>query len=103
MNSVSKIQILLTVDTTGQLSTAPNTTACSHSSAPFRPHYNRLGGIAIFVSLGLFHQLFGLFKGIAKWWREDLPGGIEDKNQPANAGDKSSIPGQTWFHMPWSN
>ena len=44
-----------------------------HSSAPFRRHYNRLGGIAIFVSLGLFNQLFGLFKGDGRasqvaWW-----------------------------------
>ena len=34
---------------------------------------------------------------------EDFPGGPVVKNPPANAGDRSSIPGQGRFHMPWSN
>ena len=32
-----------------------------------------------------------------------FPGGRVDKNPPANAGDKSSIPGLGTFHMPRSN
>ena len=34
---------------------------------------------------------------------KDFPGGTEDKNSPANAGDKGSIPGPGGFHIPRSN
>ena len=30
-----------------------------------------------------------------------FPGGTEDKNPPANAGDMGLIPGPGRFHMPW--
>ena len=33
----------------------------------------------------------------------DFLGGTMDKNPPANAGDKGSIPSPGRFHMPWSN
>ena len=33
----------------------------------------------------------------------DFPGGAVDKNPPANAGDKGSIPGRGRSHMPRSN
>ena len=33
----------------------------------------------------------------------DFPGGAVVKNQPANAGDKSSSPGTGRSHMPRSN
>ena len=33
----------------------------------------------------------------------DFPGGSVDKNLPANAEDRSSIPGPGRFHMPWNN
>ena len=33
----------------------------------------------------------------------DFPGGSVDRNLPANAEDRSSIPGPRRFHMPWSN
>ena len=32
-----------------------------------------------------------------------FPGGAVVKNAPANAGDKSSIPGPGWSHMSWSS
>ena len=32
-----------------------------------------------------------------------FPGGAVVKNQPADAGDKGSIPGPGRSHMPWSN
>jgi len=31
---------------------------------------------------------------------QDFPGGTVDKNPPANAKDKGSIPGLRGFHMP---
>ena len=31
---------------------------------------------------------------------EDVPGGAVDKNLPANAGNRGSIPGPGRFHMP---
>ena len=34
---------------------------------------------------------------------KDFPGGTVDKNPPANAGDKGSIPGLGRFHIPRSN
>ena len=33
----------------------------------------------------------------------DFPGGTVDKNLPANAGDKGSIPGPDRFHIPQGN
>ena len=33
----------------------------------------------------------------------DFPGGIADRNPPANAGDVGSVPGLWRFHMPQSN
>ena len=33
----------------------------------------------------------------------DFPGGLVVKNTPANAGDRSPIPGLGSFHMPRSN
>ena len=33
----------------------------------------------------------------------DFPGGTEDRNPPANAGDMGLIPGPGIFHMPWGN
>ena len=34
---------------------------------------------------------------------KDFPGGIVDKNSPANAGNTSLIPGPGRFHMLWNN
>ena len=34
---------------------------------------------------------------------KDFPGGIVDKNLPANVGNTGSIPGLGRFYMPWSN
>ena len=33
----------------------------------------------------------------------NFSGGTVDKNPPANAGDRGSIPDMGRFHMPWSN
>ena len=33
----------------------------------------------------------------------DFPGGAEDKNPPANAGDTGSTPGLGRSHRPWGN
>ena len=48
---------------------------------------------------------FFFFSG--KWalkvHKADFPGGMEDKNLPANAGDTGSIPGPGRFHVPRSN
>ena len=34
---------------------------------------------------------------------QDFPGGPVDRNPPANAGDRDSIPGPERFHVLWSN
>ena len=36
-------------------------------------------------------------------WILDFPGGVVDKNLPANTGDMGLIPGVGRFHMPRSN
>ena len=33
----------------------------------------------------------------------DFPGGVEARNLPASAGDRSSVPGPPKFHIPQSN
>ena len=35
--------------------------------------------------------------------KRDFPGGIVDKNLPANAGDTGSIDSPGISHIPWSN
>ena len=35
--------------------------------------------------------------------KEDFPGGAEDKDLPASAGDKSLIPSLGRSHTSWSN
>ena len=34
---------------------------------------------------------------------KDSPGGLVDKNPPANAGDVGSVPGPGRFHVLWGN
>ena len=47
-------------------------------------------------------EFFNLEK-IKPQYIEDFPGGPVIKNLPANAGDKSSVPGLERVHMPWGN
>ena len=48
-------------------------------------------------------KIFGCHPALIKSILKDLPGGKVDKNLPANAGDKDSIPGLGRFHMLQSN
>lgn len=49
-------------------------------------------------TLGINHLNFSLLKTVL-----DFPGGIVDKNAPANAENTGSIPDPGRFHMPRSN
>ena len=51
--------------------------------------------IYIFLSCSVGSQT--LYKEV--WW--DFPGGVVNKNLPANAGDMGSVPGLGRFHMLW--
>lgn len=42
-------------------------------------------------------------KSRQKFWKEDFPDGIKDKNSPATAGTTGSIPGLGKSHKLWSN
>ena len=44
-----------------------------------------------------------LNESIKKFKNRGFPGGLVVKNPPANAGDRGSIRGLEWFHMPWNN
>ena len=62
----------------------------------------------IMEAVGLFEMLSKsiycpfIKKIFFKRMSRDFPGGIVDKNPPANAGDTGLIPGLGGSHMPWS-
>ena len=58
--------------------------------------------VGLFLSVKTFTEICGeaKIKSQDSW---DILGGTVDKNLPANAGDRGSIPGPGRSHMPWSN